>query len=54
MNADDLIKQARRIIESGRKSSGAGALAEAMEFLRVYAGDKSAFLKHLNEGRQEF
>jgi hypothetical protein len=48
MNTDDLIKQAERIIESGRESAGAGALAEAMEFLRVYAGEKSAFFKQLS------
>jgi len=49
MNTDDLIKQARRIIESSRQSSGPGVLAEAMEFLRVYAGEKSAFLRHLSK-----
>ena len=54
MNADDLIKQARRIIESGRQSSWAGVLAEAMEFLRVYAGEKSAFYKHLSKIKQSW
>jgi len=49
MNTDDLIKQARRIIESGRQSSWAGMLAEAMEFLRVYAGEKSSFFKQLSK-----
>ncbi len=48
MNTDDLIKQAERIIESGKKSAGTGALAEALEFLRVYMGEKSAFFKQLS------
>lgn len=43
MNTDDLVRHARRIIESARRSSAPGALAEATEFLRVYAGEKSAF-----------
>lgn len=54
MNTDDLIKQARRIIESGQKNSAPGVLAEAMEFLRVYAGEKSAFFKHLNQVNQSW
>lgn len=49
MNTDDLIKQARRIIESSRKYSGAGILSEALEFLRVYAGEKSSFFKQLSK-----
>ena len=49
MNTDDLIKQARRIMASGQKGSAAGVLAEAMEFLRVYAGEKSAFFKQLSQ-----
>lgn len=49
MNTEDLIRQARRIIESTQKSSGAGVLVEAAEFLRVYAGEKSVFFKHLVE-----
>mgnify|MGYP001102071605 CR=1 FL=1 len=49
MDTDDLIKQARRIIESGQKSSWIGALSEAKEFLRVYAGEKSAFFKGINQ-----
>ena len=54
MNTDDLIKQAKRIIESSRKSSGAGVLAEAMEFLRVYTGEKSAFFIHLSKISQSW
>ena len=49
MNTDDLIKQARRIIESTRQSSGAGILSEAMEFFRIYTGDKSTFFKQLSK-----
>lgn len=45
MNPDDLIKQARRIIASGQL--GLGKLAEASEFLRVYAGEKSVFFQDL-------
>lgn len=52
MDTDDLIRHARRIIESRQKSSAPGVLAEAMEFLRVYAGERSAFLKHLNQVSQ--
>jgi hypothetical protein len=43
MNTDDLIKQTRRIVESSRQNSGAGMLSEAMEFLRVYTGEKKRF-----------
>ena len=49
MNTVDLIKQARRIIESSRQSSGAGILSEAMEFFRIYTGDKSTFFKQLSK-----
>ena len=52
MDTDDLIRHTRRIIESRQKSSAPGVLAEAMEFLRVYAGERSAFLKHLNQVSQ--
>ena len=49
MNTDDLIKQARRIVEKGKAgSAAAGILAEATEFLRVYAGEKSTFFVYLN------
>lgn len=48
MNTDDLIKQTRRIIESSGQNPGAGMLSEAMEFLRVYTGEKSAFFKQLS------
>ena len=47
MNPDDLIKQAGRIIAS--KQLGLGKLAEASEFLRVYAGEKSAFFQDLKD-----
>jgi hypothetical protein len=54
MNTDDLIKQARRIIESSGQSSVPGVLAEAMEFLRVYAGEKSSFFKQLSKIEQSW
>jgi hypothetical protein len=52
MDAAEIIKQAKRIIQSGRGENASGTLAEAREFLRVYGGDKSAFLKTLNEVNQ--
>ena len=54
MNTDDLIKQARRIIKNVEKVSAAGILSEAMEFFRVYAGEKSAFLKNLSKVDQRW
>jgi len=48
MNAQDLILQAKRIRDN---SHGLQALAEAREFLRVYAGEKCSFVKQLNEVR---
>ena len=47
MDANELIKQAKRITQSGAK--GSSMLVEAQEFLRVYAGERSAFFKQLNE-----
>ena len=52
MDESQLISQARRIIEVANSQSEGGAhggLAEAREFLRIYAGDKSSFLKSLHE-----
>jgi len=49
MNTDDLIKQARRIIENSKQTSGAGILSETMEFFRIYTGDKSTFFKQLSK-----
>ncbi|MGB3458572.1 MAG: hypothetical protein WBB08_04615 [Halobacteriota archaeon] len=49
MNPDDLIKQARRIIANNQ--SELRMLVEAKEFLRVYAGEKSAFFQDLKEVR---
>ncbi len=41
MDTNELIRQARRIIEKGKTSSeAAGILAEALEFLRIQAGEK--------------
>ncbi len=54
MEASDLIEQAKRIITSGRGRNSSGILAEASEFLRVYAGEKSSFLKTLNKVDQSY
>ncbi len=47
MNTNDLIIQARRILTSGAPAEG--ILTEAMEFLRVYVGERSAFFKQLSQ-----
>lgn len=47
MDASELIEQAKRITNSG--AEGTSMLPEAQEFLRVYAGERSAFFKQLNE-----
>ncbi len=52
MDAKGLVDQAKRIIESCEEHSIPGVLAEATEFLRVYAGEKSAFYIHLSEIRR--
>lgn len=52
MEATDLIEQAKRIIASGSGRNATGVLPEAREFLRIYAGEKSSFLKTLNEVNQ--
>ena len=49
MKSDDLIKHAKRMIQTGwPQASGPGRLAEAVEFLRIYAGEKSRFYKQLS------
>jgi hypothetical protein len=45
MEKEELINHAKRIISS--KAPGPGVLAEASEFLRIYAGEKSSFYKQL-------
>lgn len=52
MNADDLVKQAKRIIGSFGKVPPLTILDEATEFLRVYAGERSAFFVHLEKVRR--
>jgi hypothetical protein len=51
MKPEEIIQHARRIISSwnGDSSGGsaAGILAEAREFLRIYAGEKSSFYQSL-------
>ena len=52
MKPEDLVIQAKRIAKGTAPSTGASILAEAREFLRVYAGEKSAFYKQLLEVSQ--
>jgi len=47
MNTDDLVKNANRIIKSTKTENAMSMFAEAKEFLRIYAGEKSAFFKQL-------
>jgi hypothetical protein len=49
MDAAEIIKQAKRIIQISEGEDAPGILAEAREFLRVYGGEKSAFFKTLIE-----
>jgi len=54
MEAEQLLAQAKRIMdEAGKGDRAVGALVEAREFTRTYAGERSAFYKTLlevNEG----
>ena len=53
MKPEDLITQAKRIRSTKNTSDGASMLAEAKEFLRIYAGEKSSFYKQttvINQG----
>ncbi len=54
MKPEDLVTQAKRIATNGASSTGASMLAEAREFLRIYAGGKSAFYKQLLEVNQRW
>ena len=54
MDADELVKQAQRILDTDqvdfvRGNPLLGAFIEAKEFLRVYAGERSTFFKSLAE-----
>jgi len=52
MKPEDLVNQANRMISNAVNSKHLGALsvlAEAKEFLRVYAGEKSSFYKQINQ-----
>lgn len=49
MNKDELITQAKRLARTSKDKYNAGLTAEIMEFLRVYAGEKSAFYKNLSK-----
>lgn len=49
MKSDDLIKHAKRMIQTAwPQGAGFGKLAEAVEFLRIYAGEKSRFYQQLS------
>jgi hypothetical protein len=52
MKPEELIRQANRMILAAASSSGVSALAEAKEFFRVYAGERTAFLKQLTDVNQ--
>jgi len=52
MDSQDLLRHASRIREALRKAQKEefpGAVAQASEFLRLYSGPKSAFLKKMEE-----
>lgn len=49
MDADELVKQAKRIIDNSNTVRMAGPIAEAQEFIRVYMGENSAFFKRLSQ-----
>lgn len=48
MTKEELIKHSERIIEEAQNNSH-GGLTQAKEFLRVYAGEKTAFFKTLSQ-----
>lgn len=53
MKSEELIKQAKRIISTGYTQGQASSkLIESLEFLRVYAGEKSSFYQNLKEIKQ--
>jgi hypothetical protein len=52
MQPEQLVQQARRIIQVASQGPAPSALAEAKEFLRVYAGQRSAFYEQLTEIKQ--
>lgn len=46
MDGDELINQSKRIIETSKENSFQG-YTEAVEFLRVFSGDKSSFYTNI-------
>jgi hypothetical protein len=52
MEQSELINQSNRIIKATRGNSH-GGLTQAREFLRVYAGEESAFYKTLSQIKSE-
>jgi hypothetical protein len=53
MNNEDLLKQAKRIVDGSQAAGPYGAYAEATEFLRVYAGERSIFFQKLHALKSE-
>lgn len=54
MKPEDIVTQTKRILATEGRSNGGSMLAEAKEFLRVYAGEKSAFYKQLTAVNQNW
>jgi hypothetical protein len=52
VNSQELTRQAKRIMEDAKSNQAVATLVEAREFLRVYTGDRSSFLKSLDEVKQ--
>lgn len=48
MTKEELIEQSKRIIND-TKSNSQGGLTQAIEFLRIYAGENTSFYKTLSE-----
>jgi len=49
MNPKELVQQARRIIQTVQNINLSGGFDEALEFIRVYTGEKSSFYVHLSQ-----
>ena len=54
MDAEELIVQAKRIIKNDENVHPSQTYAEALEFLRIYAGERSSFYKQLFNLKQDF
>lgn len=49
MHPEELVQQARRIIQTAQRNHLSGGFDEALEFIRVYAGENSSFYAHLSQ-----